>query len=137
MNISGKCVSNERNFVLCMIMILMFIVTGMCCRIGQADSLFCAVTGQTQMLTSTETLTDASEACTQELLKRDSSVLISNNRMVRTRTNLRIVLPFIIAGVILQYLKHILMTVGTEESCQIHSNTVILNYLHHQDGKKR
>lgn len=139
MSINRRDFTGERKFALCLIMVFMIVVTGMCCRIGQADSLFCAVTEQEsqQILTSGESLTDASEVCTQELLRRDSSALFSNSRMVRIRTNLRIVLLFIIAGGTLQCLKHILAAVSEEVYWQIHSNTVILSYIHHQDGKKR
>ncbi len=137
MNLSRRDFASQKSCALCIAMIFMIVITGMCCRVGQADSLFCAVTGQGQTLIQTETLTDASEMCTQELLRRDNSDFISNGRMVRIRTNLRVVLFFVIAGVVLQFLKHILTTVCRDAYHLVCSNTVILSYIHHQDGKKR
>lgn len=139
MNLNRRNFAGTKSFVLCIAMIFMIVITGICCRVGQADSLFCVdAAGEAQQtLLSGETLTDASEVCTQELLRRDGSDIISNNRMVRIRTNLRIVLFFVIAGGALQYLKHILMIVGEDGYHQIRSNIVILSFIHHQDGKKR
>lgn len=131
--------TGECSFIMCMAMIFMIVITGMCCRIGQADSLFCAVTAKETQATFLveEILTDASEECTQELLRKDGMTAFSNYRMVRTRMVLRFILFFIFAGISLQYLKYILRAAWAEVYHQIRSNAVILYFIHHQDGKKR
>lgn len=120
-----------------LLMICMIVVTGMCCRVEQADSLFCAVAGQTQTIVSSENITDASETCTQELIKCDQLITGVGSRIARVRTNLRVVLFFLIAGMILRFQKYILTAVVDTCEYQVPSNTAILKYIQHQDGKKR
>lgn len=137
MNLARRVDTRNKCRTFCFMMIFMIVLTGMCCRMGQTDSLFCAVTGQTQTILSGEVLTNTSEACTQELIKREQVIPGVYSRMVRVRTNIKMLLFFIIAGLLLRFLKHILITVAQICEQRVHSNTVIVNYIHQQDGKKR
>ena len=128
----------KHRIVCCVIALIMFCV-GMCLGCLETDASFLRVTSEhgKATISSVDYLIEGDDSCTAEMMGKGNSLSTIRGDMGRTtiRWNRTIVLSMIV-GVILQYLLYLYGTVAGEYFEILHSDTVVINYIHCKDGEK-
>lgn len=127
------------NRLLCVIITLFILASGMCLEIPRADSFFgCINNGfTTSYITSSKGMLSRYEISSRETIGiRDTAFISSISRKTDLRTTLRGAWVLSLVEVCLLKLSNLQMVTEIACASETHFFTTLLNYLHNQDGKK-
>ncbi len=128
------------NKLACFIVAIILLFTGMCSGIHEADSFFVYNPNQPTMevMNTLGHAVDDSMSYTRETINsaQDVLMLTSMARRVCVRVGTRVHLILSEVEIPSQILFIYLVTVGAIIGKAISNETVILNFIHHKDGKK-
>lgn len=126
---------------ICKFIVLSILISGMCFENVKADSIFVYTTDSSSdsYLCSSEDTILAQEVCTTEMLgvRTASSMQQLANRVTNNKRELRFLLVFMCVVAVLQLFSNFYTTVDILQFSKRQSKTVVLNYIHNMDGKKK
>lgn len=127
------------NKILCVIIALFIMVSGMCPEIPQAGSFFtCLDNSSTTSFTEGDAnpLSQYQLSGRENLGFRNAAFISGTVKRPVPRMVLRISLLLYLAESLLVRLSNLQRTVETAQAPETHYATALLNYIHRQDGKK-
>ena len=129
----------RKNNFICFFLALAMILSGMCFDYAKADSLLAYEYSNeiTSTLDASDSLSENPDIRTEEI---SGSRLVSNSikseRRGEEKASYRTDVCLSSVNIFAQDSTMLFTTVASELHNNIHSNTVIINYIHQQDGKK-
>ncbi len=126
---------------ICKFIVLFILISEMCFENVKADSVFVYTTDSSSdsYLCSSEDAILAQEVCTTEMLgvRTASNMQQIANRVTNNKRELRFLLVFMCVVAVLQLFSNFYTTVDILQLSKRQSKTVVLNYIHNIDGKKK
>ena len=125
--------------MICVIIALFVLLSGMCLEIPQADSLFARMEksyDSTYICASKGTLSQYELSSRETTGIRSTAFISDSSRKQDLRMTLRVSLILFLAEVFLLKLSNPQRAAETVCASETHFFTALLNYIHRQDGKK-
>lgn len=125
--------------MLCWILTVFMLISGMCLDNVEADSLFVCTSAERSVsyLSPLKAKIYDAESCTIEMLGvRTISYIHNMIQRLGSRTDIKISLISVIAAGISQFFSNFHIAVNTVQLPKLYSHAAVLCYIHNQDGKK-
>lgn len=129
----------KQNNIICLLLTAIMLLSGMCYEKVHADSLFSyeSLADNTSSMDSSDSLADNTVLLLGELFsQRNVITSIRHTRQTDERTGPRTDLYLSFVDALPHYSIFYSMAADVELYSEARSNTVIINFIHHKDGKK-
>lgn len=127
------------NKMLCVIIAMFILVSGMCLEIPQADSFFACMDDSptTSCISESKGIHSQYQLSSRETIGvRSTAFISSTSKRPVLRTVLRVSVIMFLAEIFLLKASNLQRVAETAQAPETHYVTALLNYIHRQDGKK-